>query len=155
MFYLRAINKRGELQALGIELSKFPLEPTYAKALLTSHYLDCDDEMMTLVSVLSSENVWMTVSRRKDEEQQKRLEDVRKHFIMKTDQKSDHMVLVKIYDEWERQGPSHQNDWCYRNFVQNRALKQAFNIRAQLQDHMRTVEWSRLEKSVEDFACLK
>ena len=68
LYYLQAINKRGDLEPLGIELSKFPLEPTYAKSLLSSYFLHCDDELITLVSVLSSENVWMTVSRRRDEE---------------------------------------------------------------------------------------
>lgn len=90
LYYLRALNKRGELQPLGVELSKFPLEPTYAKALLASHFLGCETAMTTVVSVLSSENLWLTVSRRRDEEQQGRLEDVRRRFAAKTDRRSDH-----------------------------------------------------------------
>ena len=43
LYYLNAINEKGDLEDLGIELSKFPLEPTYAKALLSSYYLHCDD----------------------------------------------------------------------------------------------------------------
>ena len=42
LYQLRAISKNGELETLGYELSRFPLEPTYAKALLASYYLDCD-----------------------------------------------------------------------------------------------------------------
>ena len=87
---------------MGVELSKFPLEPTYAKALLAAYFLSCDDEMMCLVSILSSENVWMTVSRRRDEDQQKKLEEVKRRFMSMTDGKSDHMVLVRIFKEWEK-----------------------------------------------------
>ena len=123
---MRAINKRGELEALGLELCKFPLEPTYAKALLASHYLDCDHEMVTLVSVLSSENVWLAMSRRREEDVT-RLEDVKKRFANQTDMKSDHMVLVKLYEEWaDLRG--REAEWCYKNCVQSRALKQARNI---------------------------
>ena len=39
LYYLNAISKKGELENLGRELSKFPLEPTYAKALLSSYFL--------------------------------------------------------------------------------------------------------------------
>ena len=42
LYQLRAISKKGELETLGYELSRFPLEPTYAKALLASYYLGCD-----------------------------------------------------------------------------------------------------------------
>jgi HrpA-like RNA helicase len=102
LYYLQAIDKRGELEDLGVELSKFPLEPTFAKALLSSHLLGCEGELSTLVSVLSSENVWMTVSRKREERSYSKLEDVKKRFASKTDGKSDHMILVSLYDEWSR-----------------------------------------------------
>lgn len=63
LYYLSAITSRGELEPLGKLLSRFPLEPTYAKALLASHFLWCENIMVTLVSVLSTENVWVPASR--------------------------------------------------------------------------------------------
>lgn len=43
LFYLKAIKETGELEYLGIELSKFPLEPTFGKSLLASYYLHCEN----------------------------------------------------------------------------------------------------------------
>ena len=64
---MRAIGKHGELLKLGMELAKFPLEPTYALSLLASYYLNCDRELTILVSILSSENVWLTFSRKHED----------------------------------------------------------------------------------------
>jgi ATP-dependent RNA helicase DHX8/PRP22 len=43
---------------MGIEMSKYPLEPSYAKALITSKVLGCSDEMAIIVALLSTESVW-------------------------------------------------------------------------------------------------
>jgi HrpA-like RNA helicase len=67
LYYLRAIGKNGELFKLGIELAKFPLEPTYALSLLSSYYLKCERELTILVSILTSENVWLTFSRKNED----------------------------------------------------------------------------------------
>jgi HrpA-like RNA helicase len=45
---------------IGHEISKFPLEPTYAKALLYSHHSRrVQSDMLKLVSILSSESIWL------------------------------------------------------------------------------------------------
>lgn len=36
-------------------MNKFPLEPSYSKSLIASYLMRCDDEMITLVALLSSE----------------------------------------------------------------------------------------------------
>jgi HrpA-like RNA helicase len=127
LYFLRALNSHGDLQTLGIELSKFPLEPSYALALLSSHFLSCERELTTLVSVLSSENVWLNISRREVEEE---VEHPKKRFSAGGgggDRRSDHMVLVRLYEEWE--GQRNKEAWCWKNKVQARALRQAKNIR--------------------------
>jgi HrpA-like RNA helicase len=78
------------LEPLGKLLSRFPLEPTYAKALLASH------------SMLYG--------------------------------KSDHMILVSLYGEWDKVERGREQEWCHKNFAQSRALKQARNIKGQLQE---------------------
>jgi len=39
-------------------MSKFPLDPQYAKALITSSLFENEENMLTLVSVLSTEGIW-------------------------------------------------------------------------------------------------
>jgi ATP-dependent RNA helicase DHX8/PRP22 len=46
-----------------MELSKFPLEPSYSKALISSKFMKCEYDMITLVSMLSTENIWQKVSK--------------------------------------------------------------------------------------------
>ncbi len=64
LFMLSAISQDGTLLPLGLELSIFPLEPCFGVSLLASHYLGCDLDLAALVSVLSSENVWLAHSRK-------------------------------------------------------------------------------------------
>lgn len=44
-------------------MSKFPLDPQYAKALITSVFFEIDESMLTLVSMLSTESIWKKVLR--------------------------------------------------------------------------------------------
>lgn len=44
-------------------MSKFPLEPQFSKAVITSSLFGVIDNMLTLVSMLSTENIWKKVLR--------------------------------------------------------------------------------------------
>ena len=57
------------------------------------------------------------------------------------------MILVRLFEEWEAGG---SDQWCWKNLIQSRAMRQARNIREQLQDYMRQVDWKRLEEEVRD-----
>jgi hypothetical protein len=63
------------------------------------------------------------------------------------------MILVRLFEEWE--ASSNRDQWCWKNMVQSRAMKQARNIKEQLQDYMRKVEWEKLQADIEDFKGLK
>ena len=65
LFLLDALDKDGRLRKLGEELSKFPVEPTYAKALLAACFVSkqCEEDFIKLLSILSTESIWMGVSR--------------------------------------------------------------------------------------------
>eukprot|EP00347_Sterkiella_histriomuscorum_P017631 403348600 len=146
LYYLEAINKHGELTNLGEELSKFPLEPTYTKSLFAYHQLAYNyrshEDMLSLVSLLSAENIWVGVSRH-DEGKLDRLEEVKRKF---SDKQSDHMSLVNVFEEWQTLPRHKQDDWCFKNFIQARALKQAKNIKEQLIDYLSKVNWESIRK---------
>lgn len=46
----------GDLTEMGRALSKFPLEPTYAKTIMAAEKLGVEDEVLNIVSVLNSGN---------------------------------------------------------------------------------------------------
>jgi ATP-dependent RNA helicase DHX8/PRP22 len=44
-------------------MSRYPLEPSYAKAMITSKLIGCHEEMSVIVALLSTENVWTRVTK--------------------------------------------------------------------------------------------
>jgi len=70
LFFLGAITQNGDLSSLGSELAKFPLDPCFAKALMLSSLIGertrsnkTLSDVVKLVSVLSTENIWTPVPR--------------------------------------------------------------------------------------------
>lgn len=49
-------------------MCRFPLEPSYSKALITSILFGVEDKMVSLVSMLSTEQIWSKPPRVKEEE---------------------------------------------------------------------------------------
>lgn len=55
LYFLSAIDENGSITDLGLEINRFPLEPSYSKSLLCSYAMHCEEEMVSLVALLSSE----------------------------------------------------------------------------------------------------
>jgi len=64
LFLLDALDADGRLRTLGECLSRLPLEPTFAKALLAAHMVstECGLDMAHLLGVLSTEQIWLSIS---------------------------------------------------------------------------------------------
>ena len=45
MYYLDAIDENGDITELGKEICKFPLEPAYAKALVSGIMMGCAEQL--------------------------------------------------------------------------------------------------------------
>ncbi|XP_045109472.1 ATP-dependent RNA helicase DHX8-like isoform X2 [Portunus trituberculatus] len=55
---LRALDDEGLLTRMGRRMAEFPLEPNLAKMLIMSVHLQCSNEILTIVSMLSVQNVF-------------------------------------------------------------------------------------------------
>lgn len=55
---LSALDDEGLLTRLGRRMAEFPLEPNLSKMLIMSVHLGCSDEILTIVSMLSVQNVF-------------------------------------------------------------------------------------------------
>lgn len=128
LYLLSAIDADGKILPLGLEMSKFPLEPSYAKALMSSMVMDCQDDMLTIVSILSTENIWSKVSRHNEKLYDEFLYTQKK--LAHDD--GDHITYINIYKKWAKKGYS--DSWCNDNFLSIRALRQAQSIKGQLRD---------------------
>ena len=142
LYLLRALNKNGELTTLGIEMCKLPLEPSYAKALLTSNIFNCRREVTTLISLLSTEDIWQVVSKG-DSSRRELFQDTKLKYAEK---RSDHCSLLNVYEGWRRNGGSEK--YANKHFLKCRALRHAQNIREQLEDTMRSINYSKCIKYI-------
>lgn len=58
LYELGALDDEGLLTKLGRKMAEFPMEPQLSKMLLTSVDLKCSDEIITIVAMLSVQNVF-------------------------------------------------------------------------------------------------
>ncbi|XP_012887398.1 PREDICTED: ATP-dependent RNA helicase DHX8 [Dipodomys ordii] len=107
---------------LSLKMAEFPLEPMLCKMLIMSVHLGCSEEMLTIVSMLSVQNVFY---RPKDKQA---LADQKKAKFHQTE--GDHLTLLAVYNSWKNNKFS--NPWCYENFIQARSLRRAQDIRKQM-----------------------
>lgn len=118
----------------------FPLEPQHAATLLTSVKHRCTSEVISVLSLLSSSApLFPDTTSQRDA-----AGEARAKFRHPS---GDHWTMLNVfraYDEiHDSEGKSGRKDWCKRNFVNQRALREARDIRAQLKglcDRM-NIDW--------------
>merc|ERR1719447_1943193 len=90
---LSALDDEGLLTRLGRRMAEFPLEPNLSKMLIMSVSLGCSDEILTIVSMLSVQNVFY----RPKEKQA--IADQRKAKFNQPE--GDHLTLLAVYNSWK------------------------------------------------------
>jgi len=122
LYSLGALDDEGLLTRLGRKMAEFPLEPQMSKVLISSVDLGCSEEVLTIVSMLSVENVFY---RPKDKQAQA---DAKRAKFFQPE--GDHLTLLTVYQSWAANKFS--NPWCFENFIQARQMQRAQDIRKQL-----------------------
>lgn len=122
LWTLGSLDDEGVLTRLGRKMAEFPMEPQLSKMLLTAVDLRCSDEIMTIVAMLSVQNVFY---RPKDKQAMSDQKKARFH-----QPEGDHCTLLEVYKSWAHNCFS--NPWCYENFIQARALRRSQDVRKQL-----------------------
>jgi ATP-dependent RNA helicase DHX8/PRP22 len=126
LYALGALDDEGLLTRLGRKMAEFPLDPQLSKILLASVEFGCSEEVLTVVSMLSVEEVFY---RPKDKQAQA---DQKKARFYQPE--GDHLTLLAVYESWKNSKFS--NPWCFDNFIQSRAIRRAKDVRTQLQGIM-------------------
>jgi HrpA-like RNA helicase len=129
---LGAIGESGGLTEDGAIMAKFPLGPKMTKVLLRAAGEGCGASGLTLLAMLSCENLFvMPADLRKK---------ARKQHELFVDSSGDHLTLIRVYEAFTNAGNQHQ--FCMKHFFSQRALEYATNVRRQLAevaDEMRIV----------------
>ncbi|GJY66446.1 probable pre-mRNA-splicing factor ATP-dependent RNA helicase DEAH5 [Tanacetum coccineum] len=119
---LRALDEEGLITKLGRLMAEFPLEPPLSKMLLASVDLGCSEEILTIIAMIQTGNIFYRPRERQAEADKKKS----KFF----QPEGDHLTLLAVYNSWKENKFSAQ--WCYENFVQVRSLTRARDVRQQL-----------------------
>lgn len=119
-----------KLTRLGQQMALFPLEPKYSKMLISSKDFNCYEEILTIVSVLSSENIFYTP--------QSKLEEALTARQKFTSSLGDHMTLLNVFRSFNN--ANNKKQWCFDNFLNYRNLNYAKEVRTQLAEICRKCE---------------
>lgn len=122
LYYLGALDEEGLLTRLGRRMAEFPLSPELSKVLIAAVDLQCTDEILTIVAIVSDEDIF---SRPKDK--QAKADIKHSQFFHSL---GDHFTFLRIYKEWQRM--KYSSGWCIENFINNRAMRKAQDVRQQL-----------------------
>ncbi|XP_019187956.1 PREDICTED: probable pre-mRNA-splicing factor ATP-dependent RNA helicase DEAH5 isoform X1 [Ipomoea nil] len=122
LFTLGALDEEGLLTKLGRKMAEFPLEPPLSKMLLASVDLGCSDEILTIIAMIQTGNIFY-----RPREKQAQADQKRAKFFQP---EGDHLTLLAVYEAWKAKNFS--GPWCFENFVQSRSLRRAQDVRKQL-----------------------
>jgi len=148
---LGAIDKSMELTTYGKQMSQLPLDPIYAHLLLQSAKFECVSEILTVVAMLSAENIFYGRGRDDSGGIGARAAAAHRRFAS---YEGDLPTLLNVYNAWRQEatyntGSSQMSkqkkvksstaklshgEWCGQNFINGRALTRAFDVRSQLSD---------------------
>ncbi|KAL1199104.1 Pre-mRNA-splicing factor ATP-dependent RNA helicase DEAH7 [Cardamine amara subsp. amara] len=130
LWVLGALSNVGGLTDLGWKMVEFPLDPPLAKMLLMGERLDCINEVLTIVSMLSVPSVFFRPKDRAEESDAAR----EKFFVPE----SDHLTLLNVYQQWKEH--DYRGDWCNDHYLQVKGLKKAREVRSQLLDILKQLK---------------
>ncbi|CAN6625011.1 pre-mRNA-splicing factor ATP-dependent RNA helicase Prp22p [Trichomonascus vanleenenianus] len=127
LYQLNALDQEGLLTRLGRRMADFPMEPALSKVCIASVDAKCSDEVLTIVAMITAQNVFY-----RPRDKQKQADERKARFH---DATGDHMTLLNVYNAWVRSGRSKM--WCQENFIQDRTIRRAQDVKDQLVRIMR------------------
>eukprot|EP00890_Picochlorum_soloecismus_P001392 jgi/Picsp_1/2253/NSC_05717-R1_atp-dependent rna len=134
LYILDAIDRNGFITELGRSMARLPLDPCLARAVLAARTLDCIDDVVTVVSMLSQEsksyfrNVQSNPTR--VDHGSKEISYTSEIRGLMSDMLGDLPFLLRLYTAWR----SHRDDrqWCDTSGINKKSMHFANDIRTQL-----------------------
>ncbi|XP_044715626.1 oligonucleotide/oligosaccharide-binding (OB)-fold domain-containing protein [Hirsutella rhossiliensis] len=124
LFALQALNHKGELTKLGRQMAEFPTDPMLAKAVLAADKEGCVDEVLSIVSMLGEASALFF----RPKDKKIHADSARNRFTVK--EGGDHVTLLNVWNQWVESDFSPV--WARENFLQQRSLTRARDVRDQL-----------------------
>jgi pre-mRNA-splicing factor ATP-dependent RNA helicase DHX16 len=124
LFALQALNHQGELTKIGRQMAEFPTDPMLAKTILAADKLGCVEEVLSIVSMLSEASALFF----RPKDKKIHADSARARFTVK--EGGDHLTMLNIWNQWVDSDFSVV--WAKENFLQQRSLTRARDVRDQL-----------------------
>ncbi|EHA51606.1 ATP-dependent RNA helicase DHX8 [Pyricularia oryzae 70-15] len=132
LFALQGLNHKGELTKLGRQMAEFPTDPMLAKAVLAADKEGCVEEVLSIVAMLSEASALFF----RPKDKQVHADAARGRFTVK--EGGDHVTLLNIWNQWL--DSDYSPIWSKENFLQQRSLTRARDVREQLSKLCERVE---------------
>ncbi|EKG17749.1 Helicase [Macrophomina phaseolina MS6] len=124
LYALGALNDRGELTKRGRQMAEFPVDPMVSAAILKADQLQCVEEVLSIVSMLGESAALFF----RPKQQKIHADSARQRFTIK--EGGDHLTLLNIWNQWVDSDFSYV--WAKENFLQQKSLSRARDVRDQL-----------------------
>lgn len=124
LFALQALNHQGELTKVGRQMAEFPTDPMLAKAILAANKQGCVEEVISIVAMLGEASALFF----RPKDKKIHADSARARFTIK--EGGDHLTLLNIWNQWVESEFS--PIWAKENFLQQRSLTRARDVRDQL-----------------------
>eukprot|EP00727_Mastigamoeba_balamuthi_P012192 m51a1_g7596 putative atp-dependent rna helicase dhx8 (652) ;mRNA; f:224239-227355 len=138
---LGALDKQGHLaDPLGKRMAMFPVDPTFAKVLITSADYGCSEEALTVVAMLSIESPFFAGGSRSSGESKgsrERADASRARFCSP---EGDHITYLSLYKEYAAQKTSQKKvHWCRQCGVDYKTMAKVESVREQLAEYYKSI----------------
>ncbi|KAI9675587.1 MAG: hypothetical protein M1817_000953 [Caeruleum heppii] len=124
LYALGALNDRGELTKVGRQMAEFPTDPMLAKSILAADKHGCVEEVLSIIAMLGEASALFY----RPKDKKIHADSARNRFTIK--EGGDHFSLLNIWNQWVDADFSYV--WARENFLQQRSLSRARDVRDQL-----------------------
>lgn len=124
LYALGALNDRGELTKIGRQMAEFPTDPMLAKSILSADKNGCVEEVLSIIAMLGEASALFY----RPKDKKIHADSARARFTIK--EGGDHFSLLNIWNQWVDSDFSYV--WARENFLQQRSLTRARDVRDQL-----------------------
>jgi pre-mRNA-splicing factor ATP-dependent RNA helicase DHX15/PRP43 len=130
--YLGALDDEGEMTELGFQMSDLPIDPQLAKMIITSPDYGCSEEILSIVACMSVPQIFM-----RPREAAKAADEAKAQFAHPD---GDHLTLLNAYAAYSSEPVGERKKWCWENFINDRSMQSADNVRKQLSGIMNKLQ---------------
>lgn len=112
------------MTVIGKRLSCFPLDPSLARCILAAHQLNCTQEIISIVAMLSVDSLTYI-----PHNEQEKGRAVLRRF---SSSEGDMITMLKIFREYKKFKCN--SEWCKENYIDSKNMKTVVQIRNQLNE---------------------